>query len=146
MSSRRSRSIALVLGICTAALFVITGFEREYVMRSGDLLNLHATPRHDGIVITGSLLASGAKIARLTRTCHGSVVLLRVYAAPIEEKDDPRVVRRSFAALIPRDPNLMEIMVGDDSRWLTFGRVHGIPIRVFRPHREDSVSEVVWHL
>jgi hypothetical protein len=146
MNRPRSRLTALLLGVSAVALFVITGFEREYVMRSGDLLDVHAATHHDGIAITGSLLASGARVTRLTRTRYGNVILLRVYAARIDEKDDPRGVRGAFVAVIPRDPDLMRIMVGDDSRWLTLGHVHGIPVRVLRLQRDDPASEVVWQL
>lgn len=142
--TRNSILTALVLCVTALVLFTISGFEREYVMRSGDLLDLRAALRHDGIAITGSLLASGARVTGLTLTRYGNVILLRVYAAPIKESDDPHDIRGAFAALIPRDPSLTGIMVGDDSGWLTLGHVHGFPVRVWRLRRDDSVSQVVW--
>lgn len=138
------RTTKVFLGVAAAALIVGFGFRREYVMRSGDLLDLRAVSRHNGVVVTGSLLASGARITRVTNARYGDAVLVRIYAAGIEGKDDPRETRGSFAAFIDRDPRLTEISVGDHSRWLTIGSVYGVPIRIPRLRRDSSVSRVVW--
>lgn len=138
------RPIALSLGIAAVAVFVLTGFQREYVMRSASLVDLDATPRKDGVVISGRLYASGARVARVTRMRNADSVLMRVYAAGIEATDDLATVSGPFAALIPLDPGVNRIEVGEDSRWLTIGNVHGIPVRVPRLRRDESLKEVVW--
>jgi hypothetical protein len=134
----------LVAGVVVIALIVRGGFRREYVPSAGSLLNLRASEQGSTIIVSGGLLASGAKITRLTTSRYGDVILIRVYAAAIEADDDPRTTHGTFAVRISREPTIRAIKVGDGDRMLTVGNLYGAPIRLPRSGRDDTANEVVW--
>lgn len=141
---RLQKAAFTVVITALVSVIVAVGFSREYAVTAPGLLDLKAAANDREIVVTGILLGSGGRITRTTTTRYGDVLLVRVYATAIEEDASPAIVRGTFAAVIPRDPRITSIVVGERSDTITIGRLYGLPIRIPRLPRRESAGSMVW--
>lgn len=137
------KSVAMVVG---AAILVaaVLGFKREYVIESSGLVGVRHAASAGKIVVTGSLLASSAKIAKTTVTNYDGDILIRVYAEQILEDDDPDRIAGTFAVPVILTPDVQRILIGDRSSSMTVGAFLGIPLRVPRIPRDAAAEKEVW--
>jgi hypothetical protein len=134
----------IVMLLAIAAALIVIGFTREYAVPASGLLELTAFPSADEVVVTGILLSSDARIARVTTTRYADVVLVRVYTQRITDDDDPKTVRGNFAVAIPRRSGMTAIAVGERAHTVTVGRLFGIPIRMPWIPENEGASLIVW--
>lgn len=143
MTPRRKVLTALVaISLSVAGAGVL--LRREHVVPADGIVGLAAQERGgDAIVVTGSLLASGAKVARTTVTRSDGEALIRIYGAGITPTDAPEDTRGSFAVVIPaRD--LRSIAVGESANSITVGTLMGLSVRLPRWPPKPSANRIAW--
>lgn len=142
---KRRRTLVTSLVVAALLLAIGSGFKREYALPAYALLDLKASRSADAIIVTGALRGSSAKVVRTTATHGSGDVLIRVYAHAIKATDDPRSTVGTFTAVVPLGPSVHAVLVGDGRRFLTVGRLWGLPIRLPRLHADESAVRLIWN-
>jgi hypothetical protein len=127
-----------------AAVVAALCFQRVYVVSPDGIVGLASFRRDRTVIISGNLLASGAKVVRTTVDRSGPDVLLRVYMSPVEPADDRRTITGSFMVQIPVDVRLRSISVGDDDHFMTLGTLCGVTLRIPRFRHVEDQQRLVW--
>ena len=138
----------LVVGLVVVVVLLIVlgarAFHREYAVPGDGLIDVKAADTgHGTFLITGSLRGSGGKITKTTLSREGTMIMVRVYAAPIQPDDRPEDCVGAFSVAIPKGGGIDTIAVGEDPGWLTLGRIASVPLRIPR-RRNSSAMRIVW--
>jgi hypothetical protein len=140
----KSHVIGITVVVIVLIAIVVTAFKRKYVLPSSGLVGLQAHTENNRVIVSGSILPSGAKITKTTLERNHGAALVRVYVAGIEPTDRPEDCRGAFAVVVPLTEDITAVAAGESSRWLTVGEVFGIPVRIPKWPINHTANRVLW--
>ncbi len=140
---RKPLVLASAASLLTIVIACGLAFKQEYAVPRSGLIDVSATMQGNYVVVTGGLLASGAKVTGTTVTVKRESALIRVSAEPLSDFDKPGKPSRTFRAVVPI-AGITEISIGDDASWRTLGRIGSIRIAIPRLSADEHVNRVVW--
>lgn len=136
---------SIVVAALIAFVFVgfAGGFHREYVLPADGLVGVRAEQRGNTLLVTGSIFASGARVKKVTTTSSDGDVLIRVYVDRVTPESVGDATGK-FQLSLPLHPDTRSVRIGENSRFITVGRLVGVPLRVPRIPSTPVTDRVLW--